>query len=138
MSRVTKVKGVSPNFMQFFWSNMANVRIFQTQGDYATALKQLATLVSYLPDDMRKLFGDRKERILHGMGVISGGSLPEIKKVRDPFIRQIYIQRLLNTYAYEALDDFINAVSSELTHRGYLELVTHDTEGSDKFYETRR
>lgn len=131
MSRVTKVKGVSPNFMNFFWSNMSVVRINQSQGDYATALKLMATFVSYLPDEMRKLFDDDKKQIISSMNTISSGNLPEVRKVLDPFKRQIYIQRLLNTYAYIRLDDFINKISGVLTKRGYLEIVSKDIEGSD-------
>ena len=117
--------------MKFFWGNMTNVRIAQIQGDYSTALKLMATFISYLPTDMKKIFGDRKMRILKGMKLIASCRLPEVKAIRDPFIRQIYTMRLLNTYSHEALDDFIDALSDELTTRGYLELVTHDTEGSD-------
>jgi len=139
MSRVSKVKGVSPNFMNFFWSNLSVVRINQTQGDYATALKLMATFVSYLPDEMRKMFDDDKKQIISSMNRISSGNLPEVRKVLDPFKRQIYIQRLLNTYAYIKLDDFINKISEVLTRRGYLEIVSKDIEGSDdtdwtKFY----
>jgi len=128
-SRITKVKGVSPNFMAFFWNNMGNVRIAQIQGDYSTAIKLMATFISYLPDDMRKKFKERKTRILHSMNLITSDQLPEIRKIRDPFMRQIYKDRLLNTYSYEALDDFINALSTELTRRGYLE-ITSKIEGS--------
>lgn len=131
MSKITKVKGVSPNYMQFFWRNIVAFREAQTQGDYATSIKLAATLIDYLPEDFKDKFQERAERIIESLNLISSQNLQVIQQIADPFKRHIYTSKLLNTYSFQALNGFINEMSAMLEEKGYLEMKSYVPEGSD-------
>lgn len=134
MSKITKVKGVSPNYMQFLWRNIVAFRECQTQGDYASSIKLAATLISYLPEDFKKRFEKKAERIVESLNLISSQQLPQIQAITDPFQRHIFTSKLLNTYSFESLNGFIDELASMLEKKGYLEVKSYVPEGSDLTY----
>jgi len=107
------------HYQQFYWSQYHLVRQLQTQGEYALALKQLATLIFMSEKKLKDKFKDKAWQILQVLNTISKGDLPEIKKINDPFIKQIYTEKLLRAYSSAILLSFLNEVSDAMDQLGY-------------------
>ena len=120
MSKVRKVKGVSFNYLQFLWNGIGMIRKSQAEGDFPTALKLIATLIDYLPDDIKDEYRDRANMIIDSMNLIAAGKLVQVQKIPDIFQRHVFQKKLLVNYSIEALKDFVDSLSSTLDEKGYL------------------
>lgn len=129
MSQVRKVKGVSFNWLQFLWNNVGQIRKAQIEGNISLALKETATLISYLPPDLKEIFEGRAKMIRESINTIVTGNLPKLQEVTDVFHRRNLKQKILATYSEEAFDAFINDLTTELNARGYMESVEFVDEG---------
>lgn len=118
---VIKVKGVSFNYLQFLWSKIGIVRQAQEQGNFAGAMKLLASLIPYLPDSIKDTFKEKAVRIEHSMTRIRTGNVPEIKRIPDFFLRGIFKNRLLQSYGNEAFNQFMDELTTKLNKMGYME-----------------
>lgn len=120
MTYVQKQKGVSFNYLQFLWGGIAQIRSKQGEGDFGSAMKLAATLIDYLPEEIKKQFQDKADQIVRSMNKIAVGNIKKIKDIPDIFQRTVYKHKLLKTYADEALHDFVTELSNELDAKGYM------------------
>lgn len=129
MTYVKQQKGVSFNYLQFLWSGIGQIRTKQAEGDFGTALKLIAQLIDYLPENIKETFSKKAALIEHSMTLISSGNLPEIKKIPDLFLRIVYKHKLFRAYANLALHNFVDELSTELDQKGYMISRTDVIEG---------
>jgi len=81
----------------------------------------MASLIPYLPKSIKNEFREKVLQIERSMEIIRAGKVPQIQKIPDFYIRGIFKNRLLQTYAHEALDKFMDELSSKLDDLGYME-----------------
>lgn len=129
MSQVRKVKGVSPNYMQFLWISIGKIRQAQSEGDFAQALNLSVTLIDFLPDEFRNEFGERANQIMNSINLIVSGKIKYIQEIDDLFMRSIAKDKLLSTYSKKALSHFITTLSTKLDAKGYFEIRSNIPEG---------
>jgi hypothetical protein len=127
---VVRVKGVSFNYLQFLWSQIGQVRSVQSQGNFAAAMKLVTSLIPYLPASMKDEFREKAQRIEESMNTIRSGRLREVQAIPDFFIRGIFKNRLLQTYANAALSKFVDDLTTKLDKMGYMENVKSVPEGT--------
>lgn len=126
---VIRVKGVSFNYLQFLWGGIGQIRQQQSQGNFSGSMEMLSQFLDYLPDSMKEEFRDRAKNISLIMSAIRAGSIPQIQKIPDLYIRGIYKNRLLQTYSHQALSSFMNDMTSKLNLLGYMENLKVVLEG---------
>lgn len=127
---VIRVKGVSFNYLQFLWGNIAIIKRTQEKGQFAGALALAIELIDYLPESMKSEFEDRAAMIRNSLNLITTGRLPQIQKIPDFYIRGIYKHRLLQNYGNAALQKFISELTTKLDNIGYMENTKVVSEGS--------
>lgn len=135
---VVKVKGVSFNYVQFLWNGIGQVKQAQAKRAYSDAITIVTELISYLPDSIKEDFRTEALKIQENIRRITGNNLPQIKKIPDFYMRGIYRNRLLQTYSAQALDSFIDRLTTKLNALGYMESVEHIQEGEDDWYAQQR
>jgi DNA-binding ferritin-like protein (Dps family) len=129
MSQVRKVKGVSPNYMQFLWLSIGKIRAIHSEGDWATALNLAVSLIDYLPDEFKDEFGKEVDKVLYNIGLITDYRLTALQNIEDMFQRQFLMKKILANYSKAALSRFIKNLSKKLDEKGYYEIKTHVPEG---------
>ena len=122
MSALKTVKNASPQYMNFVWVQYGKVREAQIQGRFAYAAKLATTLIPYLPDDLKKKFHEQADLIIHTQKLITSGTVCNINTINDTFHKQIQKNKILETYSDQALNKFINDLSSAFDKKGYFEI----------------
>lgn len=116
-----KDKEVSTNYLMFLWSQIGQIRQVQQQGNLAGAMKMVASLIPYLPKSIKNEFREKVLQIERSMEIIRAGKVPQIQKIPDFYLRGIFKNRLLQTYANEAFNQVMDELSSKLDDLGYME-----------------
>ena len=134
LSKLQVVKSASPQYMTFLWSQINLIRQAQSWGQFAYAMKLAASLIGYLPRDMKKNFMPEAKTIINTMKKIAAGTIGDIDKIDDVFQRHVKKQKILETYADHALDQFIIELTNALDKKNYMETHKNVREGFGKSY----
>lgn len=127
---VTRVKGVSFNYLQFLWKRLDLVAHAREQGNDAVALKLATGMIAWLPKSMKDEFMDESLQIQNNLQIIRSNRLKELQKITDLHERTHKRNWLLAAYSSAALTDFINKLSNKLDALGYMENTKTVTEGT--------
>lgn len=137
-TQILKVKGVSFNYVQFLWTSLGQIKQVQARRDYASAMQLLADLIRWLPDSLKEEFREKVIKIERSMNHIKAGTLAEIRRIPDFYIRGIFKHKLLQTYADKAFSSLIDELSTKLNQMGYMENTEKVLEGEDDWYALHR
>lgn len=128
-AKVDKAKGVDFNYRQFFWGNISSIRGSQLKGDYSGALSAMATLVDYLPPDVKKVYSPRAVAIMDAIGDIQAGRIPQLRKFTDVYIRGNKRNQILQIFSSKMLSKFVSDLISTMNEKGYIETLDTTREG---------
>lgn len=126
---VVRVKGVSFNYLQFLWAGLGQIRDQQSKGNFAGSLQLGVQFIDYLPDSLKEQFREEAKKISAIQELIRADALPQLKEIPDLYIRGIYRNKLLQTYSYAALEEYVNGITSALNKLGYMENLKMVKEG---------
>lgn len=118
MTEVKQVSGVSFNYVNFLWENIAEIRRQQRDGNVVYALRLLTSLITYLPKDIQKKFQQKANRIDEELFKL-------VKGVDGSTLltRHLSQNRAAKLFAAKMFKEFMGEVSSMLDSRGYMERV---------------
>jgi hypothetical protein len=126
---VIRVKGVSFNYLQFLWNSIGTIKRTHDQGDFSGALRLATELIGYLPQSIKEEFKEKAAKIDYSLNQIKTGSIPQIRKIPDFYLRGIFKNRLLQNYGNIALKTFIDELTTKLDKIGYMENTKIVAEG---------
>jgi len=117
-SRAT-MKGISFNYLRFLWNGIAAVRRAQLEGQNGSALEMAATLIIYLPREIKKDFQKKADKIILDIGQIRNGVFQNIAQETNPFMKALAKRRAIEAYACGALPKFLSELTTSLDDHGY-------------------
>jgi hypothetical protein len=130
LSQVKKVKNVSPNWLNFLWQDLHQIRLFQRNNQYSEALYALAWFIKdWLPEDLKDKHEKTADQVIHTMRLIGTGKIRQIAMIPDVYQRRSYKILIMTKYASAALDNLVNGVMKDLEDRGYIEARDRAAEG---------
>jgi len=112
---------VNPKYSDFLWTALSSIWGALTRGQYATALKLLGMLISWLPPSLKEDFIPRTNLIMSSLDRIGSGDLEVMNEITDPNILRLYKIDLMDTYSSMAIPDLVSDLGDALQEGGYME-----------------
>lgn len=127
MAEVERAKTVTPNYLAFYWNGIGFVRGEQSKGEYAHAAALLATFIAYLPPDVKNIYRPAADLVLRILGEIHAGTI--FGQAPDLYLSQQHKHRILETFGNQALSFLVDAITTTMYDKGYMERLDETSEG---------